>query len=238
MIARSRRWLALSGLAALAAACLCVLTLGAAPTASADPGMITADLKEPMHDVPETGMSGLLSLSSSVLPLQVPWLAPGDSFSWQIGLHLRDQPVAGAALEFIPDGGLIHPGTGYRLTAQHCQTQWVGRSGVNSQLNCPSGTSTLFAESILQMDPATVITLRDLSAHESPHILFTLSLPENAASSGSFTFALGFTAMGDTKTSADEMPFTGLMAGLLPIACALLASGLIARFAPWKGVKP
>src|SRR5688500_7963757 len=109
MIAGVRRRLAGQGLALLAAACLCALQLGGAATASADSGVSTTHTKEPMQDVTETGMPGLLSLRSSVLPLQVPWLAPGDSFSWQIGLHLRDQPVGDAALEFIPEGGLIHP---------------------------------------------------------------------------------------------------------------------------------
>lgn len=237
MTARARRWLAAPGPAALAAVCFCMLTLGTASAASAEPGMSTADLKEPMQDVPETGTPGLLSLTSSVLPLQVPWLAPGDSFSWQIGLHLRDQPAADAGLQFIPDGGLIDQGTGYRFTAHSCPTQWLGRSGVNSQLSCPSGASTLVEKDILQMDPAATMPLDDLSANGSSHILFTLSLPEGAASSGSFTFALGFTAMGDETTPADELPLTGFMAGLLPVAGALITGGLIARLVPRKGVK-
>lgn len=237
MIPGVRRRLARQSLTALAAAYLCMLSLGGAATAFADPGMPATHTKEPMQDVPETGMPGLLSLSSSVLPLQVPWLAPGDSFSWQIGLHLRDQPIADAGLEFIPSGGLIHPGTGYRFTAQYCPTQWLGRSGINTHLSCPSGGSTLIAKDLLQIDPAAEMALGELSAHGSPHVLFTLSLPEEAASSGSFTFALGFTAMGDEATPVHEMPHTGFMAGLLPLACALLASGLIARFIPWKGGK-
>lgn len=212
-------------------ACALAVLLSTASAAQAAP----ATINEPMHAVPETGTLGLLSLTSSVVPLEIPWLMPGDTFSWQIGLHLKDQPVADGSLEFIPDGGLIHPGTGYRLTAQRCETQWSGLSGTNAELTCASGARTLMAGSILQMGPTARLGFGEIPAAPSPHIRFTLSLPEQTASSGPFTFALGFTAMGDEAKAETQMPHTGFAAiGLLAAAFILLAAGFLAKVAGRK----
>ena len=221
-------WRQLLGAGALA------VTLCTASAAQAAP----AGVNEPMHAVPETGTLGLLSLTSSIVPLQIPWLMPGDTFSWQIGLHLKDQPVADGSLEFIPDGGLIHPGTGYRLTAERCETQWTGKSGTNAELTCASGAETLMDGSILQMGPTARLGFGEIPAAPSPHIRFTLSLPEQTASSGPFTFALGFTAMGDEALAETQLPHTGFAAiGLLAAAFILLAAGFLARVAGRKGFR-
>jgi hypothetical protein len=215
----------------LLSVCALAIMLSTASAAQAAP----ATVSEPMHAVPETGTLGLLSLTSSIVPLDIPWLMPGDTFSWQIGLHLKDQPLADGSLEFIPDGGLIHPGTGYQLTAQRCETQWSGKSGTNAELTCASGARTLMAGSILQMGPAARLGIGEIPAAQSPHILFTLSLPEQTASSGPFTFALGVTAMGNEALADTNMPHTGFATiGLLSAAFSLLAAGFLAKVAGRK----
>jgi hypothetical protein len=215
------------------AACAVATFMGTASIAYAAP----VGFQEPMQDVPETGQAGLLSLTSSVIPLQIPWLERGDSFSWQIGLHLKDQPFAGGSLEFVPDGGLTHEGPGYELTAQRCKTQWIGQSGINSMLSCPTGASTVMTGTIAHLDPADRIRIGDVTSDESPHILFTLSLPEDGASSP-FTFGLGFSVLGDETTNPVKLPHTGFAAvGLLCAAGILLAGGFIARLAGGKGLK-
>lgn len=187
---------------------------------------------EPMRDVEETGQPGLLGLTSSVLPLQIPWLEPGDSFSWQIGLRLTEQPVADGTLDFIPYGGLTQQRAGYRLVAKRCETQWTGQSGTNAELECPSGEVTLLADALLETGPAARIPIGSVAASTSPHILFTLSLPDQGASAGPFTFALGFTVIGDETMRNNSLPDTGFAAvGVLIAAVALLAAGLFARLA-------
>lgn len=216
------------------AACGVALWLGTASAAYAAP----LGSYEPMQGVPETGQPGLLSLTSSVLPLEIPWLQPGDSFSWQIGLHLTDKPLADGTLEFIPDGGLLHSGAGYRLTAQRCETQWIGRSGTAGELSCASETTILLADSPLQSGPTARIPFGDVAASTSPHILFTLSLPEEGAVAGPFTFALGFTVMGDEAATLDDLPETGFaVVGSLAAAGVLLGAGMLAKLSGRKGGK-
>ncbi|WP_309107120.1 hypothetical protein [Arthrobacter sp.] len=193
---------------------------------------------EPMQDVPETGQAGLLSLTSSFLPLEIPWLQPGDTFSWQIGLHLKDQAVADGTLEFIPYGGLMQPRAGYRLTAQRCESQWSGQSGTRGELKCASGATVLLADSPLQSGPTAQIPFGDVAASTSPHILFTLSLPEGGAAAGPFAFALGFTVMGDEASRRSELPETGFaVAGALATGVALLGAGLFAKVTGRRAAK-
>lgn len=204
-----------------------VLWLGTTSAAHAAP----FEFYEPMGDVPETGQVGLLGLTSSVQPLEIPWLEPGGTFSWQIGLHLTDQPVADGTLEFVPYGGLIYPGTGYRLTAQRCETQWTGQSGTGSELRCSSGATILLADSPLEEGPTARIPFGNVAATTSPHILFTLSLQEGAAVAGPFTFALGFTVMGDEAARPNDLAETGFaVVGSISTAVVLLGAGLFAKF--------
>ena len=187
---------------------------------------------EPMLAVPENGLSGLLSLTSSVFPLAVPWLEPGETFTWQVGLHLKDQPVAGGSLEFLPYGGLVQPDARYALTAQRCDTQWSGTSGPGSVLRCASGATTLLSNVPLQQGPPPPVPVGNVTAGTSPHILFTMSLPEGAAAVDPFNFALGITVMGDDVPTAGDLPDTGLAAtGVLTTAALLLAAGLSAKVA-------
>lgn len=192
---------------------------------------------EPMQAVAETGRPGLLSLTSSVQPLTIPWLEPGDSFTWQIGLHLADQPLADGTLEFIPAGGLLNPDAGYRLTAQRCETQWTGSSGTGRPLSCPSGATTLLDETPLQAGPTPRIPFGNVTADTNPHLLFTLSLPEKSlpgksVPNESFTFALGLTVMGDDAAGTNKLANTGMAAaGALGVAVLLLGSGLYVKVA-------
>jgi hypothetical protein len=183
-----------------------------------------ARLPEPMNPVPETGQPGLLGLTSSVYPLEVPALAPGDHFSWQIGVHLEDQPLGDGSLELVADGALAVPGHGYELTARRCGTQWSGTSGTNAEMTCSSGASPLGAD-LLQKQSAR-IDLGDLEASRTPYVLFTLSLPENGSPAGPFTFGLGFTAMGDEDQRENSLADTGFGAiGVLSAALVVVAAG-------------
>lgn len=217
------------------AACAVALWLGVTSPAHAVP----AEFHEPMHAVPETGQAGLLSLTSSVLPLEIPWLEPGDTFSWQIGLHLIDKPVADGTLQFIPYGGLMQPNAGYRLTAQRCETQWTGQSGTGGELGCASAASILLADSPLQLGPTAWIPFGDVATLTSPHILFTLSLPDEGSVAGPFTFALGFTVLGDETEMRNDLADTGFaVAGPLAATVILLGAGLLAKLSGRRAGKP
>jgi hypothetical protein len=219
-----------SGVARVPGNILVALALVLFPGTAAAAHAAPLEFHEPMLDVPETGQAGLLSLTSSVHPLEIPWLEPGDTFSWQIGLQLTGQPIADGTLEFIPHGGLMHPDADYRLSAQRCETQWTGQSGTGGELGCSSGATTLLADSPLQLGPTARIPFGDV-ASTSPHILFSLSVPEEAAVAGPFTFALGFTVMGDEAARRSNLPMTGLaVGGSLAAAIVLLGAGLFARF--------
>jgi LPXTG-motif cell wall-anchored protein len=207
----------------MAAMALC---LGPASGASAAP----ADDGEPMVQVAENGRPGLLSLTSSVFPLTIPALSPGESFSWQIGLHLTDQPAAGGSLEFIPHGALMQPEAGYVLTAQGCETQWTGQSGTGSQLGCTTGARALVTEVALEHGPTARIPVGNITVGTSPHILFTLTRSKGSAIAAPYTFALGFTVMGDDQMrDSNALPSTGAATtGLLAAAGALAGAGAIA----------
>jgi hypothetical protein len=192
-----------------------------------------------MLDVAETGQPGLLSLTSSVHPLEIPWLEAGNSFSWQMGLNLTGQPIANGSLEFIPEGGLIDVTADYRLTAQRCETQWTGHSGPGGELSCPSMVTTLLVDEPLQAGPTASIPFGDVSASGSPHVLFTLSVPEEAAVAGPFTFALGFTVMGDESATPGSLPATGsAIAGALAAGTILLGAGLLAKLGYRRAGRP
>ncbi|AUZ35687.1 hypothetical protein C3B78_15350 [Arthrobacter sp. PGP41] len=211
------------------------LGLGVTPAAYAAP----ADSYEPMRDVQETGQQGLLSLTSSVHPMQIPWLEPGDTFSWQIGLHLSDQPVADGNLEFIPIGGLLQPNTGYRLTAKRCESQWTGQSGTDAELECAAEARTLLADALLEAGPTARIPLGDVAASASPYILFTLTRPDESAVSGPFTFALGFTVMGDEAARDSSLPDTGFSGPLaLTAGAVLVGAGVLTRLVRRKAGNP
>lgn len=124
----------------------------------------------------------------------------------------------------------------YRLTAQRCETQWTGHSGPGRNLSCPSTVTTLLLDEPLQAGPTARIPFGDLSASASPHILFTLTVPEEAAVAGPFTFALGFTVMGNGDETArpSSLPVTGsAIAGALAAGTMLLGAGLLAR-SSWR----
>lgn len=210
----------------LVAVAAIAMGLGAGPSVAAVP----LDFQEPTESIDENGQPGLLSLTSSVLPLQIPQLEPGESFNWQIGLHLTGQPAANGSLEFIPYGGLMRPDTQYLLTAQRCETQWTGRSGVGTTLGCASGAETLMADVVISGGATPQIPLGDVVTGTSPHILFTMTRPLGSAPANAFTFALGFTVMGDDITKDNStLPYTGSASGsLLAAAAAILGAGLMA----------
>lgn len=216
----------------MAAVALC---LGPASAAMAAP----SGSDESMVEVAENGRPGLLSLTSSVFPLTIPTLSPGEAFSWQIGLHLAGQPAADGSLEFIPHGGLTRAGAGYVLTAQRCETTWTGHSGTGSQLACAAGATPLVTNVALEDGPTARIPVGHFTAGSSPHIRFTLTRPHGSIPADSFTFALGFTVMGDDQTGGSSaLPNTGTAGtGLLAAAAAFIGAGLTALFLGRKAGK-
>lgn len=209
----------------MAAMALCLSPASGASAAPPDDG-------ESMVQVAENGSPGLLSLTSSVFPLRIPPLSPGESFSWQIGLHLTDQPASEGSLEFIPHGALMQPEAGYVLTAQRCEAQWTGHSGPGSQLGCTTGARALINEVALDQGPTARIPVGNITAGTAPHIRFTLTRAKGSATAEPYTFALGFTVMGDDPTmDRNALPNTGTAAvGLLAAAGALAGAGAIAVF--------
>lgn len=173
-----------------AAGVAAVLLTGAAPA--------TAVADDQLVPVPETGASGLLSLSSSVYPLVLPALGAGESFSWQIGVSV-DQPNAAAALQLTADGEIAGTGT-YIVAVDECDLPWQGSSGLGGTLQCPVGsTSRIAAVTMVEHRQDVVVPLRDVQVGTPSYLRFVLSRPAGSQDPGDATLALGIgiTAGGD-----------------------------------------
>ncbi|WP_307794403.1 hypothetical protein [Arthrobacter cavernae] len=172
-------------------ACIAVLTAAilAAPIAAADDHFVP---------VPETGMPGALSLSSSVYPLDFPALKPAETFSWQIGVTLSDKPVATAALQLTAASAV----TGSHIIAvEECAVPWQGASGLNQVLSCPSGAIHRVRATVLSELRGNVrIQLSDLRTGTSPYLMFRLersAVPVTPEGASELRLGIGVTAMGD-----------------------------------------
>lgn len=208
------------------AAAVCAVFVGALACA------VPAQDADHLIPVPSNGAPGLLSLSSSVYPLEFPRLTPGDSYVWQIGLSL-EKPQATSALQLAATGSLA-AADGYAIAVDECPTPWKGESGLNQRLECPAGSTPRIQSTRLNdWDQGLRIPLSDLRAGTSPYVRFTLSGPADAAprQGSTLTLGVGISAMGDDDGgSAPSLPAEPRSGGKEPLG-STGASSLPALFA-------
>jgi LPXTG-motif cell wall-anchored protein len=215
------------GSAALAGTVLFMLLSGAGTAAAADD----------VVPVPETGGEGMLRLTSSVYPLDLPLLSGGQSFSWQVGVVL-DGPTSASATVQLQAAGSLAAGPGaYRITARSCPVQWLGTSGKNARMSCPAGERRVLSADSFSAAGTFSYPLGNFTTTDAPWVLFTLEHPGSAGlepgpGSGTLKFGIGVVAGGDesstsplAETGAQILSYIG--AGIVLVAAG--AGVLLAR---------
>ncbi|WP_247040685.1 hypothetical protein [Arthrobacter rhizosphaerae] len=214
---------------ALAAACLVLSLTGQNQAFAADPAL----------PVPQTGKDAMLRLTSSVYPLDIPYLGPGESFSWQVGAVLDGPDSATATLELQGSGSLSAGPEAYSVTAQSCPVQWTGTSGKNAALSCGSGAKQIVAAENFGDSGGVAYPLGRFTTADQPWVLFRLERPVGAAGTdGTLAFGIGIVAGDDdggTRPPSDlaitGMHFLPYLAGAVGFA---LIGALLIRAARRK----
>lgn len=206
--------------AVLAAAVLLLLQIllqAGAGTAAADP----------VVPVPETGGEGMLRLTSSVYPLDIPPLSAGESFSWQVGVLLDGPKSASATLQVQAAGSLAAGPDAYRITAHSCHVQWLGTSGRNAALSCPAAERRILAAENFSAAGTLSYPLGDFTARDAPWVLFTLERPPSAGpETGTLNFGIGVVAGGGDEPAGQPLAYTGAdLLGYVAGGLALVAAG-------------
>jgi LPXTG-motif cell wall-anchored protein len=208
---------------ALAASVLLLLLFGADAAAAADPVL----------PLPETGGEGMLRLTSSVYPLDIPHLTAGQSFGWQVGVVLDGPESASATVEVQAAGSLAAGPDAYRITARSCPVQWQGTSGRDAAMSCPAEERPILAAESFSAAGTLRYPLGSFTAADEPWLLFTLEGPPSAGlDAGSLRFGIGVVAGGD-ESSRNPLARTGAeILGYVGAGIALVAAGagvLLAR---------
>ncbi|WP_307030379.1 hypothetical protein [Arthrobacter globiformis] len=197
-----------------------MLLAGAGPAAAADAVL----------PVPETGGEGMLRLTSSVYPLDLPALSAGQSFSWQVGVVL-DGPASASATVQLQAAGSLAAGPGaYRVSARSCPMQWQGTSGNNARLSCPAGERRILSADSFAAAGTFSYPLGSFTTADAPWVLFTLERPGSAGfepgpDTGTLKFGIGVVAGGD-ETSTQPLATTGAqILGYLGAGIVLAAAG-------------
>ena len=169
--------------------------------------------------VPETGGEGMLRLTSSVYPLDLPPLSAGQSFSWQVGVVLDGPTSASATIQLQASGSLASGPGAYRITARSCPVQWQGTSGTDARMNCPAGQRRILSADSFSAAGTFSYPLGSFTTADAPWVLFTLerpgtsgpeSGPDTGSDSGSLRFGIGVVAGGDEASSTPPgSPLTG-----------------------------
>jgi len=187
---------------------------------------IPAARAEEMVPVPDSGVPGQLALSSSVYPLDFPYLAAGESFSWQLGVTLSGEESGIASLRLAAVGSLAKAG-GYRIAILECGTLWRGTSGKNVSLSCAQGARTVVAEqSLSAIAQGEDLPLGSLSQGTAPFLAVTLRRPAEARSlppEPYLRLGIGIYGVGDEPAAQPNhwLSFTG------STAAPFLAAGIV-----------
>lgn len=201
---------------ALAGAVLFLLLSGTAAAAAADP----------VVPLPENGGEGMLRLTSSVYPLDIPPLSAGQQFSWQVGVVLDGPDNASATVQLQASGALAAGSDAYRVTARSCPIQWQGTSGINARMSCPAGERRILAAASFSAAGTASYPLGSFTAADEPWVLFSLERPQSSgADPGTLRFGIGVVAGGD-ESSPKPLAQTGAeVLGYARAGIVLLAAG-------------
>jgi hypothetical protein len=194
-------------------------------------GTATADSVVP---VPETGGEGMLRLTSSVYPLDIPPLSAGESFSWQVGVLLDGPKSASATIQLQAAGSLAEGPGAYRVTARSCPVQWLGTSGRNASMSCPVAERRILAAESFSAAGTLSYPVGDFTARDAPWVLFSLERPPTAGpEAGTLNFGIGVVAGGGDEPAGQPLAYTGAdVLGYVAGGLALVAAGagtLVAR---------
>lgn len=189
----------------------------------------------------------MLRLTSSVYPLDLPPLSPGQSFSWQVGVVLDGPTSASATVQLQASGSLATGPGAYRVTARSCPMQWQGTSGIDARMNCPGGGRRILSADSFSAAGTFSYPLGSFTTADAPWVLFTLErpttmapVPEPGPDAATLKFGIGVVAGGDeTSPTQLDAPLTGPLAttgaqilGYIGAAILLVAAGagvLLAR---------
>ncbi|WP_066286548.1 hypothetical protein [Arthrobacter sp. B6] len=181
----------------------------------------------------------MLRLTSSVYPLDIPSLGPGESFSWQVGAVLDGPESATATVELQGSGSLSAGPEAYTVTAQSCPVQWSGTSGRNATLLCGPGARQILAVDSFSSGGSTAYPLGRFTSTDHPWLLFRLERPATAAGAdGTLAFGIGIVAGdGDRTPPAEDLSITGAnvfpylvgAAGLTLLGALLIRFGRVTR---------
>jgi len=192
---------------------------------------IPAARAEGLVPVPGSGAPGQLALSSSIYPLDFPYLAAGDSFSWQLAVTLHGEESGTSTLRIAATGNLAKAG-GYRISIRECGTLWRGSSGKNRSLNCSLGARTVVAEQPLAaIDQGVDLPLGSLHEGTSPFLAVTLHRPAEERSLPAEPYlhlGIGIYGVGDEPAAHPGrwLAFTGSTAApWLTAGIALVVAG-------------
>ncbi len=173
-----------------------VLTGWSAPPAAAD--------SLPMTPVPTTGASGPLSLRTSVWPLVIPSLAPGESFSWQLGAALTGVDRGELSLGVVSGGSRATDPDGYLIDVQACPHPWASADGMGTTPTCPDGgTPVLARQPLAQLHADLPSPIGTMTPDQPWYLSVTLALPDTSRQdprTGSLVIGLQVMAMGDDGT--------------------------------------
>lgn len=208
---------------ALTAACLVLSFTGQNQAMAADQAL----------PVPQTGKDGMLRLTSSVYPLDIPYLGPGESFSWQVGAVLDGPDSATATLELQGSGSLSAGPDAYAITAQSCPVQWTGTSGKNAMLLCGPGAKQIAAVDSFGSGGGVAYQLGRFTTADQPWVLFRLERPAGAAGTdGTLAFGIGIVAGDDdggtrppsdlAVTGMNVLPYVAGAAGFALLGTVLI----------------
>ncbi|WP_087510107.1 LPXTG cell wall anchor domain-containing protein [Cellulomonas iranensis] len=186
-----RRGFALTGTTAVVVG----LVLGAGSAATA------------MQDVPETGTTGRLVLSSAPYPAQFV-LTPGEPAHWRVDARLEDAVRAELEVELHSAGALTEHPRGLRLDVRSCTDPWQDGPGAPT---CGAGERAVATHAGTSTGgPGTGprFTLDPLVAGAPEHLLVSLAVEDSAAASADETL-MGLTnevGLGLRAVAIDDVP--------------------------------
>jgi LPXTG-motif cell wall-anchored protein len=196
------------------------------------PGMDVAAAADPVVPLPENGRDGMLRLTSSVYPLDIPPLSAGQQFSWQVGVVLDGPDSASATVQLQASGALAAGADAYHVTARSCPVQWQGTSGMNARMSCPAGERRILAAASFSAAGTASYPLGSFTAADEPWVLFSLERPRSSnADAGTLRFGIGVVAGGDesspkplARTGAEILGYAGAGIVLLAAGAGILLS--------------
>jgi len=184
--------------------------------------------------------NGILRIDSDPYPAQLQAIAPGESTQLQLHVRLEGAPSGSLGMQLRGSGPLVDRAAGLNIAVASCPRAFEGEA---PHLSCAAGGETVLAAaplaSVATSTSSSSWVLENIRREQARFLLVTLSMPPDAAQSGSIAglagnFGVGLYAAGDNVAApAAQGPVlanTGLsLAGPALIALGALGVGLVMR---------